>query len=253
MGALAVIPGLFGAVVGSFLNVVIHRLPRGESIVKPRSRCGSCGEQIAALDNIPLFSWALLRGRCRNCGERISVRYPVVELLTAVLFAAVVVVRGVHLELLIELPFAAMLIAVAVIDFDHKIVPNKVLLPAAVYGLVASAAIRPEKLPELLIAGAGAFTFLLVAALIHPKGMGMGDVKLLGVMGLYLGRYVIPAGAVGFLVGTVAGIAILARYGMQARKMKVPFGPFLALGGLVALLAGPDLVDLYRDAFLGQG
>ena len=242
--------GLLGALVGSFLNVVIHRVPLGESIVAPRSRCPSCETQIAGRDNVPILSWLLLRGRCRHCAAPIAVRYPVVEGVTALTFLAVALTRGLDADLLYELPFAAMLIAVAAIDLDHRIVPNRILLPAAVWALAASALVRPGDLPELAIAGTGAFTFLLVAALIRPGGMGMGDVKLAGVMGLYLGLSVIPALLVAFLSGSVVGIAMMARGGIGERKSAVPFAPFLALGGIVALLAGPELIDLYADRFL---
>src|SRR5438132_252016 len=176
----------FGLMIGSFLNVVAYRLPRGESLVAPASHCPGCETPIRPWDNIPLLSWIFLRGRCRSCGQRISARYPLVELLTGVLFAVVAAVHGLDAELAVELPFVAMVIAVADIDLEHRVVPNKILLPLAVWGVAGSAVVRTGALPELLIAGAGAFTFLLVAALIHPAGMGMGDVKLAGVMGLDL-------------------------------------------------------------------
>jgi leader peptidase (prepilin peptidase) / N-methyltransferase len=239
--------GISGALIGSFLNVVVYRLPLGQSLVKPRSRCTKCDTPVAPRDNVPVLSWLLLRGRCRHCGEAIPARYPAVELLTAVAFLSVVLVRGFHPELLALIPFTAMLIAVAFIDLQHKIVPNKIMLPAAVWGLVTAVAFRTHMAPELLIAGAGAFVFFLLAALIHPKGMGMGDVKLAGVMGLYLGKLVIPALLVAFLVGTVVGLALVARYGARSRKLGVPFAPFLALGGLVAMLAGQQLIDFYLD------
>jgi leader peptidase (prepilin peptidase) / N-methyltransferase len=241
-----------GLVIGSFLNVVAYRLPRGESIVKPRSRCTTCGTEVRALDNIPLVSWLVLRGRCRHCSAQISARYPVVELVTGVVFALVALARGPHLELLIDLPFAAMLIAVADIDLEHRIVPNRILAPMAVWAVAVSALVRPDKLPELLIAGAGAFTLLLLAALAYPGGMGMGDVKLAGVMGLCLGLPVAPALLIAFFTGSVVGIAIMLRHGAAARKRAVPFGPFLALGGLVALVAGHELVHLYAHRFLGS-
>jgi leader peptidase (prepilin peptidase)/N-methyltransferase len=240
----------FGLLIGSFLNVVAYRLPRGESLVKPRSRCTTCGTEVRAIDNVPLLSWLFLRGRCRHCSAQISARYPVVELLTAIVFGAVVLARGLSTELLLDLPFAAMLIAVADIDLEHRIVPNKILAPMAVWGVAASAVVRPEMLPELLIAGAGAFLFLLVAALAYPAGMGMGDVKLAGVMGLYLGVSVIPGMLIAFLAGSVVGIAIMLRHGADARKRGVPFAPFLALGGGVALVAGTQLIDLYVRSFL---
>jgi leader peptidase (prepilin peptidase)/N-methyltransferase len=239
-----------GAMIGSFLNVVIHRLPRGESLVWPGSSCPGCGVAIAPYDNVPLVSWLVLRGRCRACREPISARYPLVELLTAIAFAAVALARGLDADLVVFLPFTAMLIAVAGIDLQHRIVPNRIVVPAAVFGLAASALVRPGELPELAIAGAAAFLVLLLAALAYPAGMGMGDVKLAGVMGLYLGASVAPAMIVAFGAGTVVGVVKIAREGAGARKQGVPFAPFLALGGLVGVIAGPELVDLYSRHFL---
>ena len=247
--ALAV-PALLGLIIGSFLNVVAHRLPRGESLVSPGSRCTSCGHAVRPWDNLPLLSWLLLRGRCRHCGERISPRYPALELLTGVVFTAVVLGRGLDDDLAALLPFAAVLIAVAAIDLEHRIVPNKILLPAAVWAVASSAVVRPDALPELLVAGAGAFVAFLVAAVAHPAGMGMGDVKLAGVMGFYLGVAVIPALLVAFAVGALVGAVVMVREGAGARKKGVPFAPFLALGGLVGLIVGPELVELYADRFL---
>ena len=240
----------FGLIIGSFLNVVAYRVPRGESLVSPGSRCPGCDQAIKPWDNIPLFSWLLLRGRCRTCSTRISARYPLVEVATAVVFAAIALANGLNDDLAATLPFAAMLIAVAGIDLEHRIVPNKILLPMAVYGVAVSALVRTDMLPELLIAGAGAFTFLLVAALIHPAGMGMGDVKLAGVMGLYLGASVAPALLIAFLSGSVVGVAVLLRHGAAGRKKGVPFAPFLALGAITALLVGPQLVHLYVHHYL---
>ena len=239
-----------GAVLGSFLNVVIHRLPRGESLVHPRSRCPRCGTQIAGYDNIPIVSWLLLRGRCRHCGVPISPRYPAVELITALLFAAVVLVRGFDDDLILELPFVAALIALAGIDLDHKLLPNKIVYPLTAWGLVAVLIADRNDLVEHLVAGAGAFLFLFAAVLAYPRGMGMGDVKLAGAMGIYLGAAVIPALLVAFLTGSVVGIAIIAREGAEARKKALPFGVFLALGGIVGVLAGPELIDVYETNFL---
>jgi leader peptidase (prepilin peptidase)/N-methyltransferase len=239
--------GISGAVIGSFLNVVVYRLPIGQSLVKPRSHCPSCDTPVSPRDNVPLLSWLFLKGRCRHCGETISARYPAVELLTALCFVALVLARGFHTELIALIPFTAALIAITFIDLEHKIVPNRIIVPAAIYGFVTAAAFRTDMLPELLIAGAGAFTFFLVAALIHPKGMGMGDVKLAGVMGLYLGRLVIPALFIAFLVGSVVGVVLVLRHGMRSRKVGVPFAPFMALGGFVAMLAGQQLIDFYLD------
>ena len=241
---------LYGAAIGSFLNVVAWRLPKGESLVKPRSRCPSCGTEISARDNIPVLSWLLLRGRCRHCGAAISARYPLIEALTAVVFAGIVAVRGVEERLVLDLPFAAMLIAVAAIDLEHRIVPNRILAPLAVYAVPAVAFVDLGALPEHLIAAAAAFAVLLAAALAYPAGMGMGDVKLVGVMGLFLGSAVAPAMLIGFAAGSVVGVALLVRHGAEARKRAVPFAPFLALGGLIGVLAGPELVDLYTENFL---
>lgn len=252
MSTAAAIPlaGILGLLVGSFLNVVAYRVPRGESVVTPRSRCPGCGNAVRSRDNVPVVSWLLLRGRCRDCGEPIAARYPLIEALTGVVFAAVAAVVGVEPELALYLPFAALMIAVAAIDLEHRIVPNKLLAPAAVWAVGAWAVVDLDFLPEAIAAGAGAFLFLLLAALAYPAGMGMGDVKLAGVMGLYLGLSVVPALLVAFLAGSVVGIAIVAREGRDARKKGVPFAPFLAFGGLVGLLAGSELIALYSDNFL---
>lgn len=248
--AWAIFAGVLGAVIGSFLNVVIHRVPAGESIVSPGSRCPSCRQPLAPYDNVPVLSWLVLRGRCRHCGTSISPRYPAVELLTAIVFAAIVIVRGADADLVAELPFAAILIALAAIDLEHRILPNRIVLPAAVFGIVAAAVVHPGELPELLLAGAAGFTALLLIALAKPGGMMMGDVKLAGVMGLYLGLALVPALLVAFLAGSLVGVGLMAARGMAARKEAVPFGPFLALGAMVGLLAGDELVDLYSSSFL---
>ena len=245
-----VLGGVLGAVIGSFLNVVIYRLPRRESLSRPRSRCPGCEAPIAPYDNVPVLSWLVLRGRCRRCGERISPRYPAIELITAAGFAAVVAARGFDERLLLELPFVAALIAVAGIDLEHRIVPNRIVVPAAVWALAAAALVASDELPELALAGVAAFLFLLIAALAYPAGMGMGDVKLAGTMGLYLGAAVAPALLAAFAVGALVGVGIMVREGAGGRKKGVPFAPFLALGGLVGVLAGPELVDLYSDRFL---
>lgn len=247
----AISAGVLGAIIGSFLNVVIWRLPRGESVVSPPSACPKCGARLKPYDNIPIVSWLILRGRCRNCGEPISRRYPLIEALVAVVFAAITAVHGVDWDLVWQLPLAAALVALAAVDLDLHILPNRIVYPLAVWGIVSAALVRLSDLPELVAWGAGAFAFLLVAALVYPAGMGMGDVKLASVMGLYLGSSVVPALLAAFLSGTIVGIAIMTRHGVaEGRKMGVPFGPFLAVGGIVALLAGPELVEAYQDTFL---
>jgi leader peptidase (prepilin peptidase) / N-methyltransferase len=248
--AEVVAAGLFGAVIGSFLNVVAHRVPLGESLLSPPSRCPECEAPVKPYDNVPVVSWLLLRGRCRNCGTRISPRYPLVELATALVFAAVVAVRGFDDDLVLELPFVAALIALAAIDFDHKLLPNKIVYPLAAYGVIATLLVDRDDLVENLIAGTGAFAFLLLAVIAYPRGMGMGDVKLAGAMGLYLGLSVIPALLTAFLTGSIVGVVIIAREGAAGRKKAVPFGVFLALGGIVGVLAGPELIDFYESNFL---
>jgi leader peptidase (prepilin peptidase) / N-methyltransferase len=250
MGAEIAAATVLGALIGSFLNVVIHRLPLGESLVTPGSHCPACDAPVRSFDNVPVLSWLVLRGRCRSCGAPISVRYPAVELLTAASFAAVVAVRGFDDGLWLELPFVACLIALAGIDLDHKLLPNKIVYPMAAYGLVISLIVVTDDFPEHLIAGVGAFAFLMLAVLAYPSGMGMGDVKLAGAMGLYLGVSVVPALLAAFFTGTVFGLAVIAREGAQARKKAVPFGVFLAIGGLVGVLTGPELIDLYDSNFL---
>jgi leader peptidase (prepilin peptidase)/N-methyltransferase len=245
--ALAAVAGLLA---GSFFNVVIARLPRHESLLRPRSRCPHCGHPVRPYDNVPVVSWLILRGRCRDCGEPISARYPLVELLTAALFAAVVIDTGANEHVWLGLALVAVLVPVAFIDLDHRIIPNAIVLPGAVAAVAIVAATEPSKLGEHLIAGAAAAGFLLVAVLAYPRGMGMGDVKLAGVLGLYLGRSVGPAMLVALLSGTIVGVVIIARKGAaEGRKTAVAFGPFLALGGLVGLFFGPDIVDWYLDSF----
>jgi leader peptidase (prepilin peptidase) / N-methyltransferase len=242
---------LGGLVAGSFISVVAHRVPRGLSIAGPRSQCPSCGETVLAYDNIPVLSWLLLRGRCRNCGERISPMYPAVEIAVGLAFLATVLVLWEDpAQLVLGLVFVATLAAVTLTDLDQRIIPNRILLVSALLGTAIAAVTDPASLPERGLAAVAAGGLLLAAALAYPKGMGMGDVKLAALMGLYLGSAVAPALAVAFISGAVVGIALIAREGSAARKRAVPFGPFLALGGIVGLLAGNELVDWYLDSFL---
>jgi leader peptidase (prepilin peptidase)/N-methyltransferase len=248
----AILPlAAFGLLIGSFLNVVTHRLPRGESLASPGSHCPSCDAPVSPRDNIPVLSWVLLRGRCRRCSEPIARRYPIVEALTAALFAAVAVVHADNTAMLVlGLVLVAFLVPIALIDLDHRIIPNRLTGPAAVVALVLGTALDPGGEVERIIAGAAAGGALLLPSLLHPNGMGMGDAKLLGVLGLYLGRGVAPAFLIAFAAGTAIGVAIMLRKGVAAgRKTAVPFGPFLALGGLVGVLAGDELVTLYLDTF----
>jgi leader peptidase (prepilin peptidase)/N-methyltransferase len=198
-----------------------------------------------------VLSWLLLRGRCRDCGEPISARYPIVEAATGLLWVASALIVGVDEDLPIALALVTLLVPIFLIDLDHRIIPNVIVVPAAVLAIVLVAVRHPSDLPEHLLAGAGAFTFLLLAALAYPGGMGMGDVKLAGVLGLFLGVEVIPGLLLAFLLGTLVGLVVIARKGArEGRKTAVPFGPFLAVGAVVALWVGTDLIDFYKDNFL---
>ena len=243
---LVVLAAAGGLLVGSFLNVVAWRLPRGESLVTPGSRCPGCAHPVRPYDNVPVLSWLALRGRCRDCRTPISARYPLVEALTGALAAAVALTSdGTH-ELLLGLVLVALLVPIALIDLDHRIIPNRLTALGAVAALVIGVATNVDGVPEQLIAGVAAGGFLLAAALARPGGMGMGDVKLAGMLGLFLGREVAVALLVALVAGTLVGIAVMARRGVgEGRRTAIPFGPFLALGGCVGLLAGPAIVDWY--------
>jgi leader peptidase (prepilin peptidase)/N-methyltransferase len=241
------VAALGGLVIGSFLNVVAYRLPAGGSLLTPGSRCASCEHPVRPRDNIPVVSWLRLHGRCRDCDAPISRRYPLVEAGTALLFVAVVAVHHDDAtKLVLGLVLVAFLVPLALIDLDTRLLPNKLTLPAAIAAIVLGTLIDPSGEPERLIACVGAGGFFLVAALAYPRGMGMGDVKLAGVLGLFLGREAAAALFVGLLAGVVVGVVIIARKGSrEGRKTAVPFGPFLALGAVVALLVGEQIVDAY--------
>lgn len=241
---------LAGLAIGSFLNVVAYRLPRGESLASPPSRCPSCETPIRWYDNVPVLGWLLLRGHCRSCGAAISWRYPAVELATGVLFALVAATQDDTIRIVLGLLLVTTLVPVTLIDLDTRRIPNAITLPSAIAALAAGLALDMDFVPEQLIAGAAAFAFFFIAAYLYPRGMGMGDVKLAGVLGLYLGRAVAPAIFIALITGVVVGVIIIARVGQAAgRKTAVPFGPFLALGGIVAFFVGDDVVDAYVDRF----
>ena len=232
-----------GFAVGSFLNVVAARLPLRRSIVKPRSACMSCGTEIAWYDNLPLVSWAVLRGRCRSCGTRIPARYPAVELVTGLLVAGCVLEFGLSGRAAVGAFFCIVLVAVSAIDLEHRIIPNRIVLPATVVVLAAQTALQPSV--EWIAASLGASLFLFVFALAYPAGMGMGDVKLALLMGAALGRTVPVALMIGMISALAPAVVLFARHGSKARKMGIPFGPFLALGSVVALFAGGPLLHAY--------
>ena len=232
-----------GLALGSFLNVVAARVPRQASVVKPASACMSCGTPIAMRDNVPVLSWLLLRGRCRNCGARISPLYPAVELVTAALVAACVLAFGLTGEMLVAAFVCAVLVAVSAIDLTHRIIPNRIVLPAFVIVLVANTLLEPS--PQWAIGALAASGFLFLTVLVYPAGMGMGDVKLALLMGAALGKTVGVALMLGLVAALVPATILLARHGSKARKMGIPLGPFLALGSVVALFWGDALLDAY--------
>lgn len=256
---LAVGCALVGLIVGSLLNVVIWRVPRGESIVRPPSHCPGCAEPIAPRDNVPVLSWLLLRGKCRKCGTRISVRYPLVELGTAVLFAVMAVRFGFDPALPAFLYLAAVGLALALIDIDHKRLPFAVTVPSYPVALVlltvaAVVAGRPARLVPMLGGMLGLFAFYFLLNLISPRGMGFGDVMLSGILGIYLGYLgwgpLLVGAFLGFLLGAVGGLLFIG-IGRGGRKSHIPFGPYMLAGALVAILVGQQLARAYVHATLG--
>lgn len=283
----ATFAGLFGALVGSFLNVVAFRLPRRESVVTPRSRCPSCGVPVRPYDNIPIISWLLLRGHCRSCAAPISLRYPLVEAATALLCAGAVLAHESAATIALSVALVLVLVPAALIDLEYRIIPNKLTAAGALLALALGTALDPAGEPGRLVAGAAAGGFLLAAALAYPGGMGMGDVKLAGVMGLFLGASVAPALLIAMLAGVLGGVVAATRGrsddgggpagggrggtrasagGARSKaekrgagrntsaarlgKTAVPFGPFLALGGIVAAFVGQPLVHWYLTTFV---
>jgi leader peptidase (prepilin peptidase) / N-methyltransferase len=241
--ALAAVVFAPALALGSFLNVVAARVPLRRSIVRPPSACMSCAQEIRWYDNVPLVSYAVLRGRCRHCGVRIPWVYPAIELVTAVLIAGCVLAFGLTAEAATSAFFCAVLVAISAIDLEHRIIPNRIVLPATVVVLVANT-VRDVS-PEWALAALGASGFLFTAALIYPAGMGMGDVKLALLMGAALGKTVPVALMAGMVAAMVPSLVLFARHGSKARKMGIPFGPFLALGSVVALFWGHAILDAY--------
>jgi leader peptidase (prepilin peptidase)/N-methyltransferase len=249
--ALVAVLGLF---IGSFLNVVIYRVPRDESVVRPRSRCPGCGTQLAEYDNIPVVSWLVLRGRCRTCGEPISIRYPAVELLTAVVFGLLAWHFGWTWALPAFLYLGAIGVALAAIDIDTKRLPDVIVLPSyAVAAVLLGAAAGLDHdwhaLLRVAAGGVALWAFYLLLVLVYPRGMGWGDVKLAGVLGMYLGWLgwgpLIVGGFLGFLLGGLLGAALMVA-GRAGRKTKIPYGPYMLLGAFLAVFWGQRIADWYR-------
>jgi leader peptidase (prepilin peptidase)/N-methyltransferase len=244
LGVLAFWPAL---ALGSFVNVVAARVPLRRSVVRPPSGCMSCGTELAWYDNVPVVSYLVLRGRCRSCRARISPLYPAVELATAGLVAGCFIAFGLSGTAVVSAFFCAVLVAITATDITHRIVPNRIVLPAAALVLAAQTALEPS--PEWALGALGAAGFLFVAALAYPGGMGMGDVKLALLLGAMLGRNVAVGLMVGMFAALVPSVVLLARHGSAARKMGIPFAPFLAFGAVVALFAGHSLLHAYLSTF----
>ncbi len=245
---------LLGAVVGSFLNVCIYRIPAGESIIRPRSRCGSCGSSIKWYQNVPIFSFLALRGRCAACGARISWRYPLVETLTGGLFALLLFRFGPQLFVLVLLLFAAVLVTITFIDLDHQIIPDVISLPGIVLGFICSFLLPwvswSDSLLGILLGGGSLF---LVASgyelLTKKEGMGGGDIKLLAMIGAFLGwRSVLPIIFFSSVLGTLVGVSAMLIKKADG-KLAIPFGPFLSAGAIIYLFWGPLIVHWYLHLF----
>jgi leader peptidase (prepilin peptidase) / N-methyltransferase len=275
-----IICGVFGAIIGSFLNVVIHRLPREESVVFPNSKCPSCGAVIAFYDNVPVMSYVVLAGKCRACRAGISPRYPAVELMTALLFLAVAWRQGPTLGLPFDLAFVAALIALVFIDAEHMLLPNAITYPGIALALVARVAVplltgRPyfDDLGPLMngaLSGMPVWAASLIGALLGAligggslwlmgwtweklrgiEAMGLGDVKMMFMVGAYLGwRLTILTIFIGVLSGSVIGTLLMLRQGKRDMKMMLPFGVFLGIGAIAAMLVGPQIVEWYAGQF----
>jgi len=235
--------------LGSFLNVIAARLPEGRSLVRPRSACVACSAEIAWYDNIPLVSYAILRGRCRSCGARIGLRYPAVELATALLVAASFLRFGFSGEAFVAAYFCAALVVLSAIDAERRILPDLIVLPSWVLVFAAQFALYPGRTLEWVAGSLGASLFLFLALVAYPRGMGMGDVKLALLLGAMLGKAVSVGLMVGMLAAVVFSTVLFAQHGLAARKMAIPFGPFLAFGALVALFAGDAVLSAYLGLF----
>lgn len=243
--------GVFGAIFGSFLNVVAYRLPRRESLVRPASRCPHCGTPVKPYDNVPVLSWLALRGRCRSCRSPISPRYPLVEALTAALCVGAVLDHDTAVGIALSVALVLVIVPAALIDLEYRIIPNRLTAAGALLALAIGVGLEPSGEPGRLLAGVVAGGLLLLAALAYPGGMGMGDVKLAAVMGLFLGSAVAPAILFALLSGVVLGAFVMARKGIaDGRRTAVPFGPFLALGAVFAVFLGQPLVHDYVQHFL---
>lgn len=241
---------VIGACVGSFLNVVIYRLPKKESLITPGSHCPSCGNKVRPFHNIPMVGYLLLVGKCADCREPISARYPLVEFLTALLFTASLASFGLTPTAFVYMGFCSALIAVTFIDLDHFIIPDSITLPGIVIGLLLTWLVLPLTINDAMLGiGVGAGFFWILALLV-PQGMGGGDIKLIAMVGSFIGlKGTLFTIFLGSLFGSILGIIGIAVFG-KSRKSKIPFGPFLAIGGLMALFWEEQLTRIYFDIFV---
>lgn len=235
-----------GAIIGSFLNVVIYRLPRKESLVRPGSHCPHCAKPVRWYDNVPIISYMLLGGSCRQCKQSISPRYPMIEFLNGALYLAAGFRFGFERELPVALFFISILIVIFFIDLDHYIIPNVIVLPAAAIVLAAMLALNPDRWLELTLAGLISAAFFFAIVMLVPRGMGMGDVKMMLLLGFFLGKAVLVALFFGFLIGALVGVTLMLA-GVRGRKSQIPFGPFLATGAIIALFYGDWIIDRYMS------
>jgi len=248
-----VLAGLFGLLIGSFLNVCIYRLPRDLSIVWPASRCTTCGRELSWYENVPVFSYLALRARCRSCGERISPMYPVIEIVTALIFAGALAWYGLTPLFAVRLVFACAMLVLFVIDLQHQILPNEITLPGIAIGLVASIFLEPGFRDALIGAVAGAGILWLIAwtyeRLRHQEGLGFGDVKMLAMIGAFLGwPSMLLTLVIASFLGSAVGVSLIAS-GRGELGSKLPFGTFLAAAAIVAALAGPDIIAWYAGFY----
>jgi len=233
--------------LGSFLNVVVARVPARRSLLRPPSSCGSCAREILWRDNVPVLSYVLLRGRCRHCEAPISVLYPLVEAVAAALIVTCAAVFGPTPEAVLAAGFCAVLVTLSAIDVQLRIVPNRIVVPAAAAALVFHTAIDPTS--EWIISALLAAGLLFVVVLAYPKGLGIGDVKLALLLGAVLGASVSVALMLGLFAALVPATILVSRYGVAARKMGVPLVPFLSLGAVVALFLGERILNGYLGLF----
>lgn len=243
----ATLAGVLGVCLGSFFTVVVHRWPAEQSLASPPSHCTACERRLGVLDLVPVLSWLALRGRCRGCGEKVGARYPLIEAATGALAAIAILAFGANLRGVAAAIMLTALVPVVVIDLEHRLIPDVIVLPAAAAGLGLMIADRPDRWWVPVAACFGAAAFLLALSLVYPGGMGMGDVKLALLLGAVLGSAVIPGIAIAFLAGALLGAVFLIRHGRAARTMAIPFGPFLAAGAALALWWGPAMLGWYAE------